>query len=79
MIMLHHQQKLEEEGSKVLCETILKRLKLLMGKTMPNVNTTKSFLGGASKNGTKHLHAHMEKSIQKRLHDKGKGANISYS
>jgi len=30
-------------GSKVLCETILIRLKLLMGKTRPNVNTAKSF------------------------------------
>jgi len=49
------------------------KIKTTNGKDKAQCKYNKKLLGGASKNGTKHLHAHMEKCIQKRLHDKGKG------
>ncbi|KAH1239115.1 Zinc finger BED domain-containing protein RICESLEEPER 2 [Glycine max] len=49
------------------------KIKIVDGQDKAQCKYCKKLLGGASKNGTKHLHAHMEKCIQKRLHDKGKG------
>ncbi|KAL5134228.1 Zinc finger BED domain-containing protein RICESLEEPER 2 [Glycine soja] len=49
------------------------KIKTVDGQDKAQCKYCKKLLGGASKNGTKHLHAHMEKCIQKRLHDKGKG------
>ncbi|KHN22193.1 Putative AC9 transposase, partial [Glycine soja] len=49
------------------------KIKTVDGQDKAQCKYCKNFLGGAPKNGTKHLHAHMEKCIQKRLHDKGKG------
>ncbi|XP_028183998.1 zinc finger BED domain-containing protein RICESLEEPER 4-like [Glycine soja] len=49
------------------------KIKTIDGQDKAQCKYCKKLLEGASKNGTKHLHAHMEKCIQKRLHDKGKG------
>ncbi|KAH1190223.1 Zinc finger BED domain-containing protein RICESLEEPER 3 [Glycine max] len=48
------------------------KIKTVDGQDKAQCKYCRNFLGGVPKNGTKHLHAHMEKCIQKRLHDKGK-------
>ncbi|KAL5191840.1 Zinc finger BED domain-containing protein RICESLEEPER 2 [Glycine soja] len=49
------------------------KIKTIDRKDKAQCKYCKKLHGGASKNGTKHLHVHMKKCIQKRLHDKGKG------
>ena len=43
------------------------KIKTVDGQDKAQCKYCKKLLGGASKNGTKHLHAHMEKCIQKKV------------
>ena len=43
------------------------KIKITDGQDEAQCKYYKKLLGGASKNGTKHLHAHVEKCIQKKV------------